>query len=82
MWNRTPSRTVPEARESQLLLKVALLVTRPADLCLLWVWRFLMMKADGVPACHDVEGDDAAQGVGHDGHLPIFLEIWVPRAEQ
>lgn len=80
--SRTITRAVPEACESQLFLKVALLVTRPADLCLLRVWRFLMMKAHRVPACHDVEGDDAAQRVRHYGHFPVFLKVWIPWAEE
>lgn len=41
-----------------------------------------MMKAHGVPACHDVKGDDAAQRVWHYGHLPVFLKVWISRAEE
>lgn len=41
-----------------------------------------MMKANGVPAGHDVEGDDAAQRVRHDRHLPVLLKVRVPRAEE
>lgn len=41
-----------------------------------------MMEAYGVPARHDVESDDTAQGMGHNGHLPILLKLWVPRTEQ
>lgn len=38
---------------------------------------------DGVPSCHDVVGDDAAQRVRHDGHFASsLLKLWVPRAEK
>lgn len=69
---------VPEACESQLLLKAALFVTRPAGLRLLWVGCFLVMKPHGVPACHNVISDDAAQRVRYYRHLPIFLKVWIP----
>ena len=41
-----------------------------------------MMEAYGVPACHDVEGYDTTQGVGHDGHLTTLLKLGVPHAEE
>lgn len=41
-----------------------------------------MMKANRVPACHDVEGDYTAQRVRHNGHLPVLLKVWIPRAEE
>lgn len=76
------TQAVPEVCESQLLLKMALLVIRPAGFRLLRVRHFLMMKANRVPACHDVEGDHAAQRVRHNGHLPVFLKVWIPWAEE
>lgn len=41
-----------------------------------------MMKADRVPAGHDVKSDDAAQRVRYDGHFSVFLKVWIPRAEE
>ena len=63
-------------------MELALLVTWPACFDLLRIWGLLMMEAYGVPARHDVESDDTAQGMGHNGHLPILLKLWVPRTEQ
>lgn len=74
--------TIPEAHESELLLKVALLIARPADLNLLWVQHDVVMKADRVPARHDIEGDDTAQWVRDNRHLPTCLKVWIPRAEE
>ena len=54
----------------------------PAGACLLGVRRLLVVEAHRVPARHDVEGDDAAQRVGHDGHLAAVLELGVARAEE
>lgn len=72
----------PEARKSQLLLKAPLLVPGPAGIRLVRVQHFLVMKAHWVPARHDVKGDDTAQRVRDYGHLPVFLKVWVSRAEE
>lgn len=74
--------SVPEPCEPQLLLKVALLVAGPEDLGFLCVWYYLVMEANWIPARHDVKGDDAAQRVRHYRHLPVFLKVWIPRAEE
>lgn len=44
---------------------------------------FLQAEAHGVPARHDVVGDDAAEGVGHYGHLTsLLLKLRIPRTEE
>lgn len=61
-----------------------LLVTHPTlfELLLLLLQQ-LLVKPDGVPASHNVIGDDTAQRVGHDRDFPSFLlKFWIPRAEK
>lgn len=41
-----------------------------------------MMKANGIPACHDVIGNDAAKRVRYYGHFSISLKVWIPGAEE
>lgn len=74
----------PGACELQLLQDVSLLVRHPAQVQLLLHGVVLLQtEAHWVPARHDVVGDDAAQRVGHDGHLaPVLLELRVARAEE
>lgn len=77
-------RTPPGTRELQLLQDVSLLVGHPAQVQLL-LHGVVLLQAEPhrVPARHDVVGDDAAQRVGHDGHLaPVLLELRVARAEE
>lgn len=77
-------RTLPGTCQLQLLQNVSLLVGHPAQVQLLLHGVVLLQaEAHGVPARHDVVGDDAAQRVGHDGHFaPVLLELRVARAEQ
>lgn len=75
---------LPAPRGPQLLQDVPLLVGDPVQVQLLFHSAVLLQtEAHGVPARHDVIGDDAAQRVGHDGHLaPPFLKLRVPGAEE
>lgn len=61
-----------------------LLITHPTVFKLLFLLlQRLFVKPEGVPASHDVVGDDAAQRVGHNRDFPSFLlKLWIPGAEE
>lgn len=74
---------LPVPRDPQLLHNVPLLVRHPAQVQpLLHSVMCLLTEAHRIPPRHDVVGDDAAEGVGHDGHFASpLLELGVAGAE-
>lgn len=61
-----------------------LLKGQPAQVQLLFHSVMLLLtEAHGIPPGHDVVGDDAAEGVGHNGHFASpLLKLGVPGAEK
>ena len=63
---------------------MSLFIGHPAQVqVLLHSMVLLQTEAHRIPACNDVVGDDAAEGVRHNGHLASpFLKLKVPGAEK
>lgn len=61
-----------------------LLAGDPAQVqLLLHAVMLLLTEAHRIPPRHDVVGDDAAEGVRHNGHFaPPLLKLRVPGAEK
>ncbi len=63
---------------------MSLLIGHPAQVQLLFHSVMLLQtEAYRIPPCHDVISDDAAEGMGHNGHFASpLLKLRVPGAEK